>query len=106
MGALIDFRGDAMMSHTCACARFLALSSSVVVAGCGAGLPLPRAVGNTEGPPIGLYRTTLLQCAGQPDRQHPRDDTETLVFGACTVHLVAGYVQRLEGTCVRLAHCR
>jgi hypothetical protein len=63
-------------------------------------------VGATGGPPIGIYRSTLVQCVGPHDAYQQQDGSETYRYGSCTVHLVAGYVQRLEGTCTRIARCR
>lgn len=107
MAVLIVFRGDAMMRNTpAASGATLCLCLVACVNGCASRSGWTAPVGATEGPPIGIYRSTLVQCAGPHDAYQQQDGSETYRYGPCTVHLVAGYVQRLEGTCTRIAHCR
>jgi len=107
MAVLIVFRGDAMMRTTPAASRATVCFCLVAcVNGCASVPGTTGPVGATGGPPIGIYRSTLVQCAGPHDAYQQQDGSETYRYGSCTVHLVAGYVQRLEGTCTRIARCR
>lgn len=55
---------------------------------------------------IDVYRSTLLQCAGEPNEYRRNDDAEWMRFQECSVQLTAGYIVAQSGNCKQYLRCR
>lgn len=55
---------------------------------------------------IDVYRSTLLECAGEPNESRQHDGTEWMRFKECAVQLNAGYVVAQHGNCTPYLRCR
>ena len=63
--------------------------------------------GDSRSPLRGMWRSTLLDCAGKADAHKASDASETYRFGRCSVMLDGGYVARTQGECdVVATRCR
>lgn len=55
---------------------------------------------------IDTYRSTLLQCAGEPNEYRQHDGNEWMRFKECSLQLTAGHVVAQNGNCKPYIHCR